>query len=362
MLKAAYQGDSESITKITADPYNFSLNVNLAGNQDAINRWFYDELNYTSELVNIPDSPDWDLADWWNEGKKSHAEDGGLPAGTGFTDAISVSYMFPGLDPDSSTGSTEEKRRRSPQLADSWTGTDAFDNWHKDQKGYVSRNPQVDGYAGNQSKYKQDPDKDNVNLGFIRKKIYINRPEELSWMADYDVIPEFYNCIPMSQRAASSKDSVQYQGISIQKYRDYFIVQVAFPVPSPQGRPYRPEPGMKGYNNTEDYRTRWHPLWARGGGTYSRKSAFNAYASFAVTNDAMPVGSDGRMTEADYEAATGGDNITQFYPEDAWRLPLSNWMPVIYPTVKFTIIGYPSGFRSESLGGTNPTITLKASK
>ena len=364
MVKAALNSNAGDFTKITEDPYNFNALNDLASNQAGINQWFYDELGYTAEQVTIPFRPDWDLADWWNPGKIGYAETGGIPQGQGNTDYISVSYVFPGLDPDAPEQNEWEDRRKTPELVDSWGGGDTvYNDWVVGQGGAAVQQPAVDGYAPNWSTYKDDPDKNSVNLAYIRKKIYINKPANLEWMVDYDVIPEFYNCTPMSQRGASSKDTSQYQGLSIQKYRDYFVIQVAFPIPSPQGFPYRPSSGMTGYSKKQSWETRWHPIWARGGSGQGRKGAYNAYSAFAVTSDVMPTSTaTGRMLQTDYNRATGGDEITGFYPPSGARLPLGNWIPVIYPTVKFTIIGYPSGFRSESLGANNPTITLKASK
>ena len=365
MVKASVESttESEDFTKITEDPYNFNLLNDLDSNHNGINKWFYDELGYTAEQVVIPFRPDWDYADWWNPDKIGRAETGGIPQGQGNTDCISVSYLFPGLDPDAPDPSPDfEDDRKAPEFHNWQSGGDPFHDWLVGEGGANVQMPAVDGYYGSWTHYKTDPDRNSINLGFIRKKIYINKPSDLDWMTDYDVIPEFYNCTPMSQRGSTSKDTSQYQGLSVQKYRDYFVIQVAFPIPSPQGAPHRPSSGMTGYSKKDNWETRWHPIWGRGGSSQGRRGAYNAYSAFAVTTDVVPVQETiGRMIEDDYERATGGAKITSFYPP-SYRLPLANWIPVIYPTVKFTIIGYPAGFRSESLGAANPTITLKASK
>jgi len=73
---------------------------------------------------------------------------------------------------------------------------------------------------------------------------------------------------------------------------------------------------------------------------------WNAYAGYVVTSDLQK----GLLSAADQTLADRDWNKVS---------PLnSNFAVCAYPTVKFTVIGYPFGYRSEGLGGNNPTIKL----
>ena len=178
-------------------------------------------------------------------------------------------------------------------------------------------------------------------IAFCRKKIEINKAL-VPWMSHYEVIAEYVNCVPATNHdyhhTGSDADHYwprSYTGLTVSKEGDSFTVMAAFHSFFTSRTEANPGPNHPWSNqsngNTGDILSRGTD-WFRDQGP--------AYSNFAVTHSIF-----------DWD---------QNNPESYSKSPLSPASPIIacsYPTVKYTIIGYPSQYSPMTDNGS--VITLK---
>mgnify|MGYP004454085065 CR=1 FL=1 len=304
---------------------------------------FAEVLNYTGgESVNIPLDPEWEIAGW------AKNIGGSNPGGSKVTDYINLGWVLAGRGQEPATNPGSYHLPRFSTDANNWV-TNTL-------KGRSGLRPSQD------TKWRAtgaltSHSRTGTQLAWLKKKINIVKPEGMEWMADYDVHLEFTNCVPISQRDSAgegpedmfTRGFKQYQGLYIEKYPNYFNIICAMPVPMINQRAWNGGFGSgwaidTGFGNNAQYGNNNHPVNVR-----NHSYTWQGYAAFAVTSDL-------KNPLMDSTARTNAG------PADGAEVLNMNFTGCVYPTVKFTIMGYPAGFKNESLGGgENSTITLSNS-
>lgn len=322
MRMAEAPDDGGQTASIIDSAYGFNNDSTYEANKGAIAKYFHEELGYTDSPVDIPLYPDWDLADWVQTTGLGTDWNDVAPPGQVPTDYIQYAYYANTTDGG-----------KSPQGHK--FGANSVTNWFRDSKfnGGSALNkltapvqylkPNISNCGASQLSWKQEPEHSSVS--FLRKKIIIDR-SNVSWMTDYDVEAHFVNSVG------------EGRGISIEKYKDHFIISVSIPSGETKFNPQVARYKLGNQNCVYpggDNEWERSPLWAAG------------LPTFWVSHAIQPGVADKGWT-GDYD---NGRN--QLDPK------LSNILiPVVYPTIKFSVIGHRSGVRNESLGGNNPTLVL----
>lgn len=171
-------------------------------------------------------------------------------------------------------------------------------------------------------------------LAFCRKKIDIDATN-VPWMQYYDVMVEFVNCVPTTQgdwyhRNQSDSDDYwprQYAGLTVSKEGNSFTVMAAFNSffsSRTETQPGINHPYANGGSNGND-----GSMFTKGNDFYRTTGA--TYPNFAVTHSIL-----------DWD---------QNNPDSYSRNTSSPASPIVactYPTVKYTIMGYPSQYRPDT--------------
>jgi len=320
--------DESPFVRITDAAWGFSTSNDLATNQIIINSYFYNHLGYTDTQVNIPLVPDWDLASWAiNVG-------GDNPGGSCPTDWINTSFVAGG-DKDTGSNFVYSTPVHAADYADDWlvnTAGGAMSRWPTEAN-------KRSGVAATSNTGSQ--------LFYLKKRINLDKTQ-VSWMTDYEVILDFASCAPRSGSANSNNDSVSdpvwnnYCGLYVEKYPTFFNIICAYSAPNVNLKPTSFDVG-NGNNLTGSLQ--YHPQNVRNNPVVFAGD-WGAFASFAVTSDLHQ----------------GLQDATTRQTSSPWtNLANNSWGVCIYPTIKFSVIGYPQGFKHESLGGTNPVLVLKSS-
>lgn len=176
---------------------------------------------------------------------------------------------------------------------------------------------------------------------FVRKRVNLNKGN-VPWMGHYDVIVQYLNCVPASMDEAYAINTgvvhdsrwKQYSGIHVAKDENGFTIYCSFASVDGYGKTDRTDgPGGGLIFGNGSYKT------LAGGETSDRDK--ECFSAFHVTHDLLTY-NNGEVH--------GNENTG------------SNFAPSLhctYPSVQFTVIGYPSGF-SPSVGlGTTNIITLQ---
>jgi len=333
--------------------YGFNTGADYNANKIPLKNWFTTELGYTED-TDLPLNPDWDTSDW----AKSVGCDGGV------TDYINTSWVMAG-----SLGGEiwsqpwyVEDQFRAPQF-----NAADMENWvfnNSQQEGRVFSNPGIAFREEPQEKADGPLDRylyNGTQVNFVRKRINIDKTDVQDWMGSYDVLVEYTNCAPagglppwngMDDADITSVRTNSYEGFNglhIEKYPKYFNIVATMSAPSVNSKAMTDSDTKTGTkvdgSQVGDYGSVMHPINVRD----TSKDQFgwwNAYAGYVVTSDLQK----GLLSTADQTLADKNWNKVS---------PLnSNFAVCAYPTVKFTVIGYPHGYRSEGLGGNNPTIKL----
>ena len=173
-------------------------------------------------------------------------------------------------------------------------------------------------------------------LAFCRKKIQVDTGN-VPWMSYYDVIVEFVNCVPTTvsdwyHRNSSDSDDFwprQYAGLTVSKEGNSFTVMAAFNSFFSSRTETQPginhpwadnNPGSGGYNKN---------MFSVGNDWY--RNAGSTYPNFAVTHSIL-----------DWD-----QNNPESYSMNS-SSPASPVIACTYPTVKYTIMGYPSYYRPDT--------------
>ena len=343
LLRMGYKGTTAGFIPLTDNDYGFSKDSDYNTNQPIINKWFAEVLNYTGgESVNIPLDPEWEIAGW------AKNIGGTNPGGSKVTDYINLGWALAGRG-QNSTNPGNYNLPRFNNEASTWIGSTL--------KGKTSIRPSQD-TKWRSSGASDTHSRTGTQLAWVKKKIAIVKPEGMEWMVDYDVHVEFANCVPISQRDSAgegpedmlTRGFKQYQGLYVEKYPNYFNIICAMPVPMINQNAWNGGFGSgwgsvnTGYGNNQQWGQRNHPVNVR-----NTSYTWQGYAGFAVTSDLQnPIMGSTARTEAG--PADGVEDLNM------------NFTGCVYPTVKFTILGYPAGFKNEALGGgEDSTITLSNS-
>ena len=190
-----------------------------------------DEFSYTPG--SIGHLPQWDKADWYTEG--------------GFTGQSINDYINVGLgwcsEPDGAEGraallpparggfagrSINEIRGNYPEgIANfRWAAgqrvayEQSFGNSTREVRGATP----VGLNNGNSRRLNEGH---MAQIFFVKKRINLNF-DNTPWVSDYQVNVDLLNCIPLSTGAAGSNRNAQSSNVWVNKYKDYFVINVAW--------------------------------------------------------------------------------------------------------------------------------------
>ena len=322
------------------------LKANVGGGVEsaAINNVIYDALETELGLAagSISYSPQWDLSRWVT---KSFAGPGSQP-----NDYINVAHG--GLAGKSAPTIKQVKAFGTRVGAES-----TVNNTASQIAGlYVGLNGRTRGWRGSAF------DNIRTQLYYVTKRVGIDR-SQVPWMVDYDVDVEFLNCIPLVGRVKAG----QGQGIWVNKFKDYFIINVAWVGPD--------------WRETEKAGTGDNMLWGGGDepgeenygvvrppGTalkpWSNRNDSRWFCGFAlpnvtpkagalVDNDAYAAGPIYFRDALNYGYAenetviSNGGAGSKAFTQPEYLSPLS---PILYPSVTFSITGYGEQFKTNAFG------------
>lgn len=231
---------------------------------------------------------------------------------------------------------------------------------------------------------------------FVSKRINITRP---SWIADYHVDVEYLNCIPMH---APKSWGAMGEGIWVDKFYDYFIINVAWHGPSwrrletsqatslEAQKSYTPElnapwstnqlplggtdpggfgvgspPGtaLKPWSNRND--TRWFAGFGLPQINLKNSNVFQKYTPNKQGPDTFNGGLNGGYTEGTIISSNGESPASsrEFTKPEYFSGEIT---PILYPSVSFKITGYDEdhvnrarGQNGRRLSAPNKTINLR---
>jgi hypothetical protein len=232
---------------------------------------------------------------------------------------------------------------------------------------------------------------------YVSKRINITRP---NWMADYHVDVDYLNCIPMH---APFSWGAMGEGIWVDKFHDYFIINVAWHGPSwrrletieatsyqAQSTGYTPElsapwatnalplggvgtenfgtsnpPGtaLKPWSNRND--TRWFAGFGLPQINLKDSNVFKRYTPTKQGPDTYNGGLNYGYTEGTIIASNGESPASsrEFTKPEYFSGEIT---PILYPSVSFKITGYDEnhvfrarGQNGRRLSAANKTITLR---
>ena len=335
ILVAMAQGtdlkDGSPFVRIDDPAWGWDNTNDLATNRAVIDNYFYNHLGYTAAPVNIPLDPDWDIADW--------AENigGDQPGGSCPTDWINTSFVAAGQK--ATGGANFQNSFATPAhnltYADDWLVNTAG--------GAMSRTPT----EANKRPVAASVANTGSQLFYLKKRINLDKTQ-VSWMTDYEVILDYANCAPRSGSANPNLDSIpdpvwnNYCGLYVEKYPTFFNIICAYSAPNPN---LVPDGTDAGNGNTIITSNQYHPQNIRNNARVYGGD-WGSFASFAVTSDL-------------HQGVQDQNTSLQSSP---WgNLANNSWGVCLYPTIKFSVIGYPQGFKQEALGGNNPVLVLNNS-
>ena len=275
------------------------------------------ESRYNYPTGSIPDLPDWDIAQWCENGTYSgkgtfpndrigyhqHGMNLGGAASTNvglefgpFSEKPSTTGGVPSLDP-----------ANNPKITR--LGTDRL-HAHGDNINNM-----------------------NVSLGnnsqlYVSKTIFLDK-SQITWAADYFVNVQLENCVPLSCRNFMSTTTNQQTSIAgsadiwVDRREDSFTIYVSWVAED--------STGFNGGEDHNEYQASRIPANNRNDGSQ--------YAGFSVINK-----------DIEYSAN----------PNSLPAQPSSNAGVALYPTVSFQVVGIPQVSRdaTANLNGSNPTIQL----
>ena len=206
----------------------------------------------------------------------------------------------------------------------------------------------------------------NVQINFVRKTIKLDLTNT-PWVQDYNVNVSFLNCTPLcdptnppsagenqGQGKTNNRNSCQ---IWVEKFKDYFNICVAWAGTNHLGKTTGDIFPWNNRNDPERFAgfAQVQPFLL-GGSPFSR-SNINAPFGYSVNYGNTSQREDFFSQQVIKPGLAPGNNVTT----PAFFNPL---IPLLYPSVKFEVVGIAGDFLTESLGGNgakmrtnNPTIT-----
>lgn len=269
----------------------------------------------TNNSFNIPDYPDWDIANWrrfvFNSGFGEQAGVGGVACNDYINTFYSQNY---GNSVDTSiTGGSRLGFVRVD-------GTDPNGDPAPRKKDFKNG----DGEANMPS---------SAGFHFISKKIRFNRP---SWMVDYIVDIDYINCLAQNYSGGNQYDQapISYFGHWVEKGVDEFTIYIAF-----NGR----HMNYKGQT-----RTRFIAPHTNVNGVEVSDRTSGEFSSFAVVTADMLYTNENPVINGEGLGYQGSPRIGV----------------CTYPTISWKMTGIPQSdvqFHYPNLNSQNPTIDLKSS-
>lgn len=275
-----------------------------------------------SAAINIPDYPDWDLAQWCVE---TDLEAKGLHPNDYINTFFSLTAEFDNPDPSVVAGSYKEQVNAAGFTPEG-TRAKRLSNFSNTRVGTVNN--------GVGSK---------VNFHYVSKRIKFNRPD---WLGDYIVDVGLVNSLAQNNVGTWQNGPTQgsYFGCWVEKGFDEFTIYVAFNAPGnttygSSTLPRFPAPHSDRYTTSGKKKktTRTLNLTERGG---ERFSGFVVPVSDILYSNTDPISNAGGR------GYVGNPRIGK----------------CTYPTVSWKMTAVPrddSEFFYGNLNNTNPTITLK---
>tara|TARA_R100001509_G_scaffold126829_1_gene80292 strand:- start:3849 stop:6584 length:2736 start_codon:yes stop_codon:yes gene_type:complete len=206
----------------------------------------------------------------------------------------------------------------------------------------------------------------NVQINFVRKTIKLDLTNT-PWVQDYNVNVSFLNCTPLCDPTnPPSLGENQGQGITnnrnscqiwVEKFKDYFNICVAWAGTNHLGKTTGDIFPWNNRNDPERFAgfAQVQPFLL-GGSPFSR-SNINAPFGYSVNYGNTSQREDFFSQQVIKPGLAPGNNVAT----PAFFNPL---IPLLYPSVKFEVVGIAGDFLTESLGGNgakmrtnNPTIT-----
>ena len=206
----------------------------------------------------------------------------------------------------------------------------------------------------------------NVQINFVRKTIKLDLTNT-PWVQDYNVNVSFLNCTPLcdptnppsagenqGQGKTNNRNSCQ---IWVEKFKDYFNICVAWAGTNHLGKTTGDIFPWNNRNDPERFAgfAQVQPFLL-GGSPFSR-SNINAPFGYSVNYGNTSQREDFFSQQVIKPGLAPGNNVAT----PAFFNPL---IPLLYPSVKFEVVGIAGDFLTESLGGNgakmrtnNPTIT-----
>ena len=205
----------------------------------------------------------------------------------------------------------------------------------------------------------------NVQINFVRKTIKLNLTNT-PWVQDYNVNVSFLNCTPLcdptnppslgenqGQGVTNNRNSCQ---IWVEKFKDYFNICVAWAGTNHLGKTTGDIFPWNNRNDPERFAgfAQVQPFLL-GGSPFGRGN--NAPFGYSVNYGNASQREDFFSQQVLKPGAGPGNNVAT----PAFFNPL---IPLLYPSIKFEVVGIAGDFLTESLGGNgakmrtnNPTIT-----
>ena len=273
------------------------------------------ENRYNYPAGSIPDLPDWDIAQWCENGTYS---------GKGTVPNDRIGWHQFGM----MTGAATQDLAYGP-----------FSTKPSTSGGVPSLDPATNakiGRLGTDRLYSVGNNVNNMNRAhgtnsqlFVSKTIYLDK-SQVTWAADYFVNVQLENCVPLSCRNFMSTSTNQQTSIAsssdiwVDRREDSFTIYVSWVAEDATA--------FAGGEHHNEYQ------WQQN--VPNNRNAGEKFAGFSVINK-----------DIEYSA-----NPNSYVPNH----PSSNAGVAIYPTVSFQVVGIPQTARNSTanLNGANPTITL----
>jgi len=258
--------------------------------------------------TDVPDLPDWDLADW---------------------------FTFYATDPATGAAWTSKGLLRNDRInvRSYRRGGDVITNALDNRLDYGPFGDAIQsGFLNYSGRLGTDNYKNLANgysVHFAKKVVLIDR-SDVPWMVDYDVDVQLENCVPQSSRGNHNNDMVDggSAGIWVDKQYDRFTIYAAWVACQPTWE--------SGTDKKQEHGTGQEPRENR---------TVYGFSGFAVHTETLGINN---TPNASIGAPGGGLNSIQPY-----------FGACTYPTVSFNIMGYPLGTYRKNLGGSNASISLK---
>ena len=323
------------------------------------------ESEFGYKAGSIPYLPNWDKAEWYGKGNFTgdsvcdHINMGAAllvePAGPDGDQK----YMPPWIEGRNNGQTSTVQQIRNER------GSDRFSMFNWGPNGtpiYFGNRPAVN--APNSSVFSsQTPaligeplasiNRRNVQINFVRKTIKLDLTNT-PWVQDYNVNVSFLNCTPLcdptnpgnsgenqGQGRTNNRNSCQ---IWVEKFKDYFNICVAWAGTNHLGKTSGDMFPWNNRNNPEQFAgfTQVQPSLL--GGSPFARSNLNAPFGYSVSYGNLSQREDFFSQQVIKPGDPPGTNVAT----PAFFNPL---IPLLYPSIKFEVVGIAGDFLTASLGG-----------